>query len=62
LPVPDARPAAGEDPETLADMAEDFVPHVIEPLATSTMTTDALKGTVAPKTVRIVGPKFYADR
>jgi hypothetical protein len=63
LPVPDAKPAQGEDPETIADMAADFVPHVIEAVpAVVASDPSTLRGPVAPKTVRVVGPKFYADR
>ncbi len=67
LPIPDPRPPYGEDPETMADLAQDFTPHPIEALAARLPTPDSLegatlKGTVAPKTVRIIGPKFYADR
>jgi len=67
LPIPDPRPPYGEDPETMADLAQDFTPRAIEPPAARLPTPDSLdgatlKGTVAPKTVRIIGPKFYADR
>ncbi len=63
LPVPDARPLLGEDPETLADIEADFVPHLVEAQTTiSVSTPGALRGPMTPKVVRIVGPKFYADR
>ncbi len=56
LPKPRARPAQGEDPETLANRAGAFTP---KPVA-ATGSGDALAG--APegeRTVRIVGPKYY---
>jgi len=63
LPVPDARPILGEDPETLADMEADFIPRPIEPPAASVAVTPGeLRGPMTPRTVRVVGPKFYADR
>ncbi len=56
LPKPVARPAKGEDPETLANRAGDFSPR---PVAAKTA-GDAVAGVAAGKpTVRIVGPKYY---
>ncbi|MDR3496107.1 MAG: DUF2865 domain-containing protein [Ancalomicrobiaceae bacterium] len=55
LPIPLAKPAIDEDPETLADLAIGLVPHVVDPAKVSAKPT-------GPRTVRIVGPKFYADR
>lgn len=68
LPVPAARPRKDEDPETLANAAVDFVPEVIAPVTASAAPASALPGTTATsapaakKPIRIIGPKFYADR
>lgn len=55
LPIPQAKPPIDEDPETLADLAISLVPHVIDPAKVEAKSTDA-------RSVRVVGPKFYADR
>ncbi len=63
LPQPDPRPLLGEDPETLADIDADFTPRPIEPPAAAVAVgPEPLRGPMTPRTVRIVGPKFYADR
>lgn len=74
LPQPKAKPTGGEDPETLANAAIGFVPQVIQPVtAAAVPAADPANPTATPgtgdastpdpkRTVRIVGPKFYADR
>jgi hypothetical protein len=70
LPRPKSRPQGGEDPETLANADAGFVPQVILPAAASPRAeaaagpsaSNAPKSANAPKSIRIVGPKFYADR
>ena len=54
-PVPTARPAAGEDPETLANRAGAFVPTPIQPApaAVAGLTVDG------QRSVRIVGPSYF---
>ncbi len=55
LPRPLARPARGEDPETLANRAGDFSP---KPVAAETA-GDAVAGVTGQRHVRIVGPHYY---
>lgn len=71
LPQPKSKPVGGEDPETLANAAIGFVPQVIQPLTaaatpaadTANAATPADASATDPnRHVRIVGPKFYADR
>lgn len=74
FPQPKAKPTGGEDPETLANAAIGFVPQVIQPPnAAATPAADTANAAATPgaadasapdakRPVRIVGPKFYADR
>lgn len=74
LPLPKSKPVGGEDPETLANAAIGFVPQVIQPVTSATTrgadpaNPEATQVSADPNTadpkrpVRIVGPKFYADR
>ena len=71
MPQPKSKPVGGEDPETLANAAIGFVPQVIQPLTaaatpaadTANAATPADASATDPnRHVRIVGPKFYADR
>jgi len=57
-PLPKPRPAPGEDPETLANRAGDFVPRAIseEPAATASVTSSA-----DGRPVRIVGPPHWSS-
>ena len=61
LPVPDAKPRFDEDPETLANLDADFVPRVFEP-PKPTVANATPQSPSAPKPIRVVGPKFFADR
>ncbi len=56
-PLPKPRPAPGEDPETLANRAGDFVPRAIsdEPGATASVTLSA-----NGRPVRVVGPPHWS--
>lgn len=55
VPVPQARPPASEDPETLANAAGGFR---IEPVAPGSA---AVVADAAPRTVRMVGAAYYAE-
>jgi hypothetical protein len=55
VPVPQARPPASEDPETLANAAGGFR---IEPV---TPGSAAVVADAAPRTVRMVGAAYYAE-
>lgn len=55
LPLPDERPEPDEDPETLANARMDFRPVPVEPTAAM---ADAAART--SRTIRIVGPRFFA--
>ncbi len=56
LPKPLARPAQGEDPETLANRAGDFSPKPVEAGSSG----DAVAGVASGnRRVRIVGPNYY---
>lgn len=54
-PVPSSRPAAGEDPETLANRAGGFRPRPVKPREA---TIAELSGD-AERSIRIVGPSFF---
>jgi Protein of unknown function (DUF2865) len=51
-PLPTPRPAPGEDPETLADRAGDFVPHA----SAADSVTGTPVATSGNRSVRVVGP------
>ncbi len=56
-PLPNLKPALGEDPETIANRAGGFVPKPIVPSdATDSQTTVSADGS---KKIRIVGPSYY---
>ena len=59
VPVPTARPAAGEDPETLANRAGRFVPQPIQAKTAGTDVAGVGVGSTAERSVRIVGPSYY---
>ena len=52
VPLPHLRPAAGEDPETIADRAGGFVPQPVTP-------GDANQSASASGQIRVVGPDYY---
>jgi hypothetical protein len=56
VPIPEARPPAGEDPETMANLGGGYVPAPVVPRADETPVAG-----LSPdgKAVRIVGPEFY---
>ncbi len=56
VPIPEARPPAGEDPETMANLEGSFVPAPVVPRADETPVAG-----LGPdgKAVRVVGPEFY---
>lgn len=56
-PMPRLRPAAGEDPETIANRAGGFVPGPVTPPAASESATTASAD--GQKQIRIVGPTSY---
>jgi hypothetical protein len=56
-PLPRPRPAPGEDPETLANRAGDFVPHIVA--AEENPETAALVTGANGRSVRIVGPLYW---
>lgn len=57
MPLPNIKPALGEDPETIANRAGAFVPKPIQPSdGTDTETTLSADGS---KKIRIVGPAYY---
>jgi hypothetical protein len=56
LPKPLPRPAAGEDPETLANRAGDFVPKPVAAKSAGDAVAGISDGT---RSVRIVGPNYY---
>jgi hypothetical protein len=62
-PMPRLRPALGEDPETIANRAGDFVPGPLAPPAPAEAATTTAAATTegddAPRKVRIVGPAYY---
>jgi hypothetical protein len=56
VPNPNLRPPQGEDPETIANRAGNFIPHPVVPSASDdTTTTTSADG----RKVRIVGPAYY---
>jgi hypothetical protein len=62
VPMPRLRPALGEDPETIANRAGDFVPGPLTPPAPAeTVTTTAATASTGDtaRKVRIVGPAYY---
>jgi hypothetical protein len=55
VPLPNLRPAQGEDPETIANRAGNFIPGPVVP----GQDTSATAATADGKKVRIVGPAYY---
>lgn len=63
LPTPIDRPNFSEDPETRANIAISFSPQpILQPSAVTAVAPEGLPGPQSPKTVRQVGPKFFADQ
>jgi hypothetical protein len=57
VPLPNIKPALGEDPETIANRAGAYVPKPIQPSdGTDGQTTLSADGS---KKIRVVGPAFY---
>jgi len=56
-PLPAARPPAGEDPETLANLSGGYVPQPITPLPAQETPVAGLSPSGKP--VRIVGPEYF---
>lgn len=55
LPIPREKPEIDEDPETIANALARFVPTPVE-------VQSNVQGAEAPRSVRIVGPKFFVAR
>ncbi|MEJ1158236.1 DUF2865 domain-containing protein [Prosthecomicrobium sp. N25] len=60
LPVPQAKPEWDEDPDTLFNAAANFTPVAVEKTAPGEAA--AKTDPSAPRSVRVVGPKFFATR
>ncbi|MCC6983201.1 MAG: DUF2865 domain-containing protein [Bauldia sp.] len=56
VPVPISRPSLSEDPETLANLAGDFVPQPTAPLPAK---DDAVADLGGAPAIRVVGPAYY---
>lgn len=58
LPVPRAKPEPDEDPDTRANAFANFVPLPLE----ATKPGEPVAALTEPRTVRVIGPKFFANR
>lgn len=61
VPVPLLRPPASEDPETLVNLAGRFTVKPVAPQVAVAAAGDAPMTPVPPRSVRMVGPAYYAD-
>jgi hypothetical protein len=63
IPIPRPNPRADEDPETQATRLSGLVVEPVEPKKAAEAVAEAADSTPAtPAKVRIVGPKYFADR
>ena len=58
-PLPRPRPAPGEDPETLADRAGNYVPRAAADVAAAAGTPTVIGADGRP--IRIVGPAYWGN-